>query len=612
MATHRFIFVLLICVQVVSKNTWADEPTIMESHGIALHGELTYPEDFSHFDWVNPKAPKGGKLRLMGFGSFDSLNPYTLKGISPFNTPGQFMYGFSELNETLMVGTGSYSPSGDEPQSAYGLVAKRIRYPQDYAWIEFEINDNAHFHDNHKIDAEDVVYSFETLINKGHPRFKQSFLGVEKVEQISSQIVRFTFKPPFQRANLIRAGELPVLPKHYWIDKDFERASEIKPLLSGPYAIDKVQVGSHITLKRQTNFWARDLGIYAGRFNFDEVSIDYYRDQTIAFEAFKSNEFDVYYDYTAKNWATAYDFPAIQDERVIRREIEHQIPSGTQGFFFNTRRDKFSDRRVREAIGLMFDFEWTNAALFNGAYTRNLSYYPNSSFSATGLPNSEELALLAPFKEKLPDNMLTEPFSLAINPGNGKMRQSMRTAMKLLKDAGWELQNKTLVHNKSGEPLKFEIIYRQAGLKRVILPFIKNLKRIGIEAKPRLLETTQFKVRLDQFDFDMTTHVLGQGLSPSYEQRDYFHSEQASVEGSQNLAGIQSPVVDAMINEVIQAKDTTDLQMAMRALDRVLLWNHYIIPNWHLNYHRVAYWNRFGQPSNQPQLKLGVENWWAK
>ena len=603
-----FLFVSSVSVaeQVQSKAT-----SIIESYGIALHGNLAYAEDFEHFSWVKPDAPKGGKLRLMGFGTFDSLNPYTLKGISPFNSPGQFMYGFSELNETLLVGTGNYSPSGDEAQSAYGLIAKKIRYPTDYAWVEFDLNPKAAFHDGHRIDAQDVLFSYKTLIDKGHPRFQQSFLGIDNVEVITPSRVRFNFKPPYQKANIIRAGELPVLPQHYWQDKDFEKASEIPPLLSGPYKIKHVELGSHLLLQRNNNFWAKELNVYKGRFNFDEVSIHYFRDQTIAFEAFKSDEFDIFYDYTAKNWASAYNFPALAAGNVIKREIRHEIPSGTQGFFFNTRRKLFADSRVREAISLMFDFEWTNKALFNDAYQRNKSYYPNSKFSATDTPQGEELKLLTPFKEQLPSALFDQSFDIPTYEGDGNIRPGMRKALALLKSADWAMHNKTLRHRQTQQTFEFEIIYRQAGLKRIILPFVKNLARIGINATPRLLETTQYKVRLDQFDFDMSTFVLSQGLSPSYEQRDYFHSSLADVEGSQNYSGIKSTVVDAMVSHVLEAKDERALQVAMKALDRVLLWKHYIIPNWHLNYHRVAYWNRFGIPTEQPTLKLGVENWWA-
>lgn len=581
---------------------------IVEAHGFALHGDLKYPKDFPHLDYVNAQAPKGGHLRLMGFGTFDSLNPYTLKGTSPFNTPGQFMYGFSELNETLLAGTGSYLPSGDEPQSAYGLLAQSLSYPKDYAWVIFELRPSARFHDGHAIDADDVVFSFNTLIKDGHPRFQQALLNVEKVEALDAARVRVTFKDARQPASILRFGEIPVLPQHYWQDKDFSRASQVPPLLSGPYRVSRFDIGNHIDLERVPEFWGKHLNLYQGRFNFDRVSIHYYRDQSIAFEAFKSDEFDLFYDYTAKNWAMSYDFPALEDGRVIKQEIEHKIPSGTQGFFFNTRKALFKDIRVRQALSQLFDFQWSNQNLFNGAYRRNQSYYPNSDFSATELPEGDELSLLSPHRGQLPDALFQQPVALPKTKGNGNIRAQMREAMKLLKAAGWQLEHGKLM--KNGEAFEFEILIRQSGLQRVILPYIKNLEKVGIQANVRLVDASQYKVRLDNFDFDMTTHVLNQGQAPSFEQRDYFHSSTRDTVGSQNLAGISNPVVDSLIENVLQANTRHELIVAMRALDRVLMWQHYIVPNWHLNYHRLANWTRFKWPTTQPVYNLGVENWW--
>lgn len=594
----------------------ADE-TIIESYGFALYGDLKYPENFKHFDFVNPKAPKGGELRLMGLGSFDSLNPYTLKGVSPFNTPGQFMYGFSELNETLLIGTGSYSPSADEPQSAYGLIAESIRYPDDISWVEFTINPKAFFHDHHPINAEDIAFSYQTLIEKGHPRFQQMLLGVQSLEVISQNTVKFIFKDKHQRANILRVGELPILPKHFWQDKDFERSSEIKPLLSGPYQIADFKIGQQISLTRKKDFWAKNLNIYQGRYNFDSVNIDYYRDQSIAFEAFKAGRFDLFYDYAAKNWAMSYDFPAIKQGKVVKEEIEHKIPSSTQAFFFNVRRPIFQDSRVRQALSLMFDFEWTNKSLFNDAYKRNQSFYPNSDFKSLGLPNQSELALLTPFKDALPKELFTQEFNLPVTQADGNIRTQLRQASKLLNSAGWVLKDNQLVNKHTAKVFEFEILVRQAGIQRVILPFIKNLERLGIKAIPRLIDTAQYKVRLDHFDFDMTVVSLSQGHAPSYEQRDYFHSSTSMLEGSQNYAGIHNPVIDSLIDKVVSAQNRTELVTSMKALDRVLLWQYYTIPNWHLDYHRIASWQKFERPKSVDgkdlsPYKLGIENWWAK
>lgn len=613
---NRFLYCILApCFLFFSTIVYAipdtESPSVIESHGFALHGDLKYPKDFPHLDYVNPEAPKGGTLRLMGFGTFDSLNPYTLKGTSPFNTPGQFMYGFSELNETLLAGTGAYSPSGDEPQSAYGLIADTLRYPTDYSWVEFDIREEAAFHDGHLIDAEDLVFSYHTLIKDGHPRFQQSLLNVADVIAISPRAIRVTFKQTQQSASILRFGEMPVLPKHYWQDKDFARSSQIPPLLSGPYRINKFDIGNSIQFERMPDFWGASLNLYQGRYNFDLIDIQFYRDQTIAFEAFKAGEFDLYYDYTAKNWANSYDFPARNDGRVIKRDIQHEIPAGTQGFFFNTRRDLFKNSKVREAIGLMFDFEWTNTNLFNQAYQRNHTYYPNSDFSAHGAISQEELALLAPYREHLPKDLFTKEFAASTTKGDGNLRPQVRRALKLLTQAGWIMKDQRLVNTSTNQTFEFEILIRQAGLQRIIIPFTKNLEKIGVTATVRLVDATQYKVRIDNFDFDMMTYVLNQGKAPSFEQRDYFHSTTANQVGSQNYAGVKLPVVDSLLDSVLAARSRNELQTAMRALDRVLLWHHYIVPNWHLGNHRLAQWDRFESPPIQPKYILGIENWWA-
>jgi len=602
--TQLFLSSTLQANELTSKTT--------TQHGFALYDDLKYPAGFTHFDYVNPSAPKGGELKLMGFGTYDSLNPYTLKGMSPFNTPGQFMYGFSELNETLLAGTGGYLPSGDESQSAYGLLAETLTYPDDISWVQFTIRPEAHFHDGHPVDANDVVYSYHTLLNQGHPRFKQLLLAVESVSIVSEKVVQVEFKRKYQRANILRFGEMPILPQHFWAEKDFERASQIAPLLSGPYQIDTFDIGKSITLKRQADFWGKSLNIYKGRFNFDQVRIDYYRDQSIAFEAFKAGEFDLFYDYTAKNWASAYDFPALETGKVIKEEIAHKIPSGTQGFFFNTRHKLFADRKVRQALSLMFDFEWTNKSLFNGAYQRNHSYFPNSDFAASGPPGKQELALLTPFKKQLPAALFEQAFTLPVSTGNGRIRQQTKQALALLDSAGWNIVGGTLTHRDSKQAFEFEILLRQAGIQRVIMPYIKNLERLGIKATARLIDATQYKVRLDNFDYDMMTFVLSQGMAPSYEQRDYFHSSTRDILGGQNYAGIQHSAIDALLEKVLSANSRSELIYAMRAMDRVLLWQHYIVPNWHLSYHRLAYWDRFGRPEVQAPYKLGIENWWQK
>lgn len=614
-------FCLMFPLNAVSESQPISAPSIITSHGFALYGDLKYPADFTHFDYVNPSAKKGGKIRLMGYGTFDTLNPYTLRGISPINTPGQFMYGFSEETDSLLVGTEGVSRSGDEPQSAYGLIAESIQYPADLSWVIFNIRPEAIFQDGQAIEADDVLFSWKTLIKHGHPSYRQNLKGIQSVTVLNPSSVKVTFKTSNARSDLLRFGELPILPKHYWENKDFSKTTLSIPVISGPYTIKSMSPGKYITFERDKHYWAKDLPVNKGRYNFDIVQFDFYRDQTVAFEAFKSGEFDAFIDYTAKNWAAGYDFPAVLSKQVVKEEIEHQIPSGTQGFFFNTRKPIFEPVKVRQAIALLFDFEWTNKNIFHDAYIRNTTYFPNSIYdSSTSKPSEAELKLLQPFKNQLPPGLFERPLYSAssaaqsANKGStsGNIRHKQRQALKLLKEAGWQLKGGTLYNVHTKQPFEFEILLRQASIKRVIEPFIENLRKTGIKATARLVDANQYKVRLDDFDFDMTTFVLSQSLSPSHEQREYFHSSTRDIKGSRNYAGVNHPAVDHLTDLIVSAKTREELITATKALDRVLLWNHYIIPNWHLNYHRIAYWDKFTKTEQQPPFTLGFENWSIK
>ncbi|WP_157678325.1 extracellular solute-binding protein [Oleiphilus messinensis] len=588
-----------------------EQSGLTTSHGFALYGELKYPPDFKHFDYTNPNAPKGGEITLMGFGTFDTLNPYTLKGISPWGSPGFFMYGIGELNESLLAGSSAYLKSGDEPFSAYGLIAKHLTYPADFSWVEFELNSKAQFHDGHPIDADDVIYSYHILISEGHPIYRQSLEDIADVQKVNSQRVRFNFKARNKPSAILRAGEMPILPEHFWSGREFKDSLTTPPLLSGPYRISEAKLGNRVTFQRVPNHWGKDHPVYKGRFNFDTVHFDFYRDQTIAFEAFKSDEFDVFYDYTAKNWATAYTFPALKQGKVVKAEIPHDIPSPTQAIVFNTRRAPFDDIRVREAFSLMFDFEWTNTNLFHDAYRRTRSFYPNSPFSANKVISPKVKALLISLGLDEQSPILNQPLHHHETNGNGNIRPQQRQALALLKDAGWTFLDGKLL-NAEMQPLSFELLIRQKGLERVMLPYLKNLERLGIEGSLRLVDSSQYKVRLDQFDFDLTTHIWSQSPAPGHEQKNYFHSTLKSVQGSQNYAGIANPIIDRLTERITQVKDYDELIVTMKALDRMLLSEHYVIPNWHIDYHRVAYWNKFGLPQQQAEFVLGFENWWYR
>ncbi len=586
---------------------WA---TLSESHGYAQFGALKYPASFTHFDWVNPEAPKGGTLRIMAAGSFDTLNPYTLKGTSPVATANFLQYGVTELNEPLMVGTGQYDPSGDEPASSYGLIASSVEYSEDRSWVVFNLRPEARFHDGKPITAYDVAFSYRLLLKEGHPQYRTSLQEVKRVDILNRHRVRFVLKRANNPLLILRLGELPVLPQHYWKNRDFKATTFEPPLGSGPYRITRVNPGRSLTFERVKDWWGASLPVNRGKYNFDRVDVDFYRDSHVAFEAFKAGEFDFYIEQQAKNWANNYRFPAVTRGDVIRAEIPHQIPTQTQALFMNTRRATFEDARVREALGLMFDFEWTNRTLFNSSYTRAASYYPNSEFSAKGKPEGAEWLLLSPFRAQLPAKLFTEPFKMPVTDGRGIPRETMRRALGLLAEAGWKPSGQRLM-NAKGQSLQFEILLVNPNLERILQPFTENLASIGIQANLRTVDRAQYKQRLDQFDFDMILLTLPQTLSPGLEQSLYFHSSQANVKGGKNYAGIHDPVVDALLEKLLSARSRDEQVAATRALDRVMLWQYYTIPNWYIDYHRLAYRNRFAFVATPPYT-LGLRTWWLK
>ncbi|MBN6772806.1 ABC transporter substrate-binding protein [Pseudomonas granadensis] len=602
----RALPLLLICLALSSTAS----ATITESHGYAQFGTLKYPARFTHFDWVNPQAPKGGTLRVMAFGTFDTVNPYTFKGTSPVTTANFLQYGINELNEPLMVGTGQYSPSGDEPASSYGLIAQSVEYSEDRSWVVFNLRPEARFHDGAPITAYDVAFSYRLLLKEGHPLYRTALQEVLRVDILNKQRIRFVLKRSGNPLLILRLGELPVLPQHYWKDRDFKATTFEPPLGSGPYRITAVTPGRQLIFERVKDYWGKDLAVNRGKYNFDRMEVEFYRDSDVAFEAFKAGEFDIYIEHQAKNWANGYNFPAIRRGEVIKAQIPHQIPTQSQGLFMNTRRATFADVKTREALGLMFDFEWTNRTLFSDAYQRTNSYYPNSEFTASGLPVGHEWLMLKPYKDLLPARLFTEPFTLPTTDGRGIPRETMRKALALLAEAGWKLHGQRL-QNADGQPLRFELLLVNPNLERLYQPYIVNLNSIGIDAHLRTVDRAQYKQRLDQFDFDMISMTLGQTLSPGLEQWQYFHSSQVNVKGSKNYAGIANPVIDHLLEQLLAARTRDEQVAAGKALDRVLLWQHYSIPNWYLNYHRLAYRNRLAFVTTPPYT-LGLSAWWLK
>ena len=566
-------------------------------HGGSLHGDLKYGPDFTHFDYVNPTAPKGGTVKLAAIGTFDSLHAYILKGIPAA--------GIGQIFDTLMT------QSDDEPFSEYGLIAETIEIPDDYSWVAFSLRQEARFHDGSPMTVEDVIWTFNTLREKGRPFFRAYYAHVETVEKVGPRKVKFSFDQGQNRELPLILGQLPVFSKAYWSSRDFEKTTLESPLGSGPYKVGALEPGRSITYERVKDYWAANLPARIGTQNFDSIRYDYYRDTTVALEAFKAGQYDFRMENVSKNWATAYTGPAIDKGLIKKEELPDNQPAGMQGFVFNTRRPVFHDARVRQALAYGFDFEWTNKNLFYGAYVRTKSYFENSEMAATGLPSPEELVLLEPFRDQLPDEVFSKEYSPPKTDGSGNIRSNLRAALVLLKEAGWSVKDGKLVNDSSGEPLRFEILLVDPSMERIVLPFAKNLERLGVDARVRTVDTAQYQNRLDNFDFDMTTVVLRQSLSPGNEQLDFWSSERADVPGGRNLAGIKHPAVDALVDLLIAAPDRQSLVTRTRALDRVLLWGHYVIPHFHLAAYRVASWDKFGRPQTLPRYGLGFDTWWV-
>ncbi|MBP2230318.1 microcin C transport system substrate-binding protein [Azospirillum agricola] len=567
------------------------------SHAIALHGKPKYGPDFQHLDHADPNAPKGGEVKLMAFGGFDNLNPFILRG--------QTAAGAGLVFETLTT------PSGDEAITEYGLLAESIALADDRSWVSFTLRPQARFSDGKPVTADDVLWSFQTLKEKGHPHYRTYYADVVKAEKTGERTVKFTFKSTDNAELPIIMGQLPVLPRHVFDSRPFE-STTLEPLVgSGPYTVAEVQPGRSITYQRVADWWGKDLPINRGRYNFDRMRYDYYRDLDVAFEAFKAGAFDFRLENSSKNWTTGYNVPAVKDGQIVREELKHEDPQGMQAFVFNIRRPVFQDRRVREGLNHLFDYEWTRANISYGLFQRTKSYFANSELAATGLPSPAELALLEPLRGKIPDEVFSKPYEPPKTDGSGNIRANLRTALGLFKEAGWELRNNKLV-NAKGEPLRFEILLVQADMERIVQPFLRNLERAGIEASIRVVDTAQYQNRTDNFDYDMIIERFPQSLSPGNEQRDYWESSRADLPGSRNSIGIKDPAVDTLVEKLIAAPDREALIAATRALDRVLLWSWYVIPHWHDNVYRVAYWNRFSHPPVAPKYGLGFPDaWWV-
>lgn len=567
-------------------------------HGLAIHGEPGYPADFKHFAYVNPNAPKGGTVTLEASGSFDSFNAHILKG-----TPAG---GIGLLYETLMTN------SQDEASTAYGLLAETVEVPADRSWAIFNLQAGARWHDGKPITAEDVIWTFETLTRDGHPFYRAYYADVAKVEALGERRVKFTFKGEFNNELPFIVGEITVLPKHYWQGRNFTEPTLEPPLGSGPYKVKSFEAGRRVVYERVKDYWGADLAVNKGENNFDEIRFEYFRDREVATEAFKGGAFDFRAENSAKRWATQFDFPAVQQGMVKKELIENDRPTGMQGFLFNTRRPLFKDRKVRQALAYAFDFEWTNKTLMYDAYARTESYFANSELASSGLPGPDELALLETWRGKVPDEVFTKEYKAPATDGSGNIRANLREALKLLGEAGWTVKDGVL-KNAAGTAFAFEILLVSPASERIALPFQQNLKRLGIEMSVRTVDPAQYQNRLDSFDFDMIIGSIGQSLSPGNEQRDFWHSSKVDQPGSRNLMGIADPAVDDLVQKIINAPDRKALVTRTRALDRVLLWGHYLIPQFHITADRIVYWDKFGRPATLPRYASGggfPSLWW--
>lgn len=585
--------VCLLCLLIAPPGLAAGQK-IHAGHAIAMYGEPKYGPDFAHFDYVNPEAPKGGTLRLGAAGTFDSFNPYIIKG-NPASGVGA---------ETLLAA------SADEPFTKYGLIAEWIEWPDDRSWVTFTLRQEARWHDGQPITVDDVIFSLDTLKTKGEPFYRFYFASIDRVERVDDRRVRFVFKEAGNRELPLIVGDMPILPKHWWEGRDFERTTLEPPVASGPYRVATFEAGRYVVLKRVEDYWGRNLPVNIGENNFDTKRIEYFRDETVLRQALKAGVLDFRVENQAKAWALDYDVPAVRRSWLRKVEFAHERPAGLQAFAFNTRRPLFADRRVREALGWAFDFEWTNRVLFFGLYRRAGSFFNNSEMASRGLPEGEELAILEKYRGRVPEELFTSRYPVPVTDGSGWPRGDLLKALDLLKQAGWVVRDMRLVNEQTGEPMRFEILIVSPTFERIMLPLVRNLKRIGIEASIRLVDQSQYVNRLRSFDFDMAMLVWGQSDSPGNEQRDFWSSAAAKSPGSSNYLGVSDPVVDELIESVIAAPDREGLVARTRALDRVLLWGFYVIPAWYSSVDRVLYWDRFSYPEVSPARGVQIDTWW--
>jgi microcin C transport system substrate-binding protein len=593
--------ILIILLVITVSLAMVDVSGCNAAHGVSIDGKLKYPPDFKQFDYTSDQAQKGGALVLHDLGSFDKMNPFTLKGSAPSGLDNLVF-------ETLAVA------SLDEPFASYGLIAKDIELAEDRLSVTYTIDENARFSDGTSITPEDVQFSLSILKSEAAHPFYQAYLqDIKGSEILDKNRIRFDFARVNRELHII-ASQLPIFSKKFYSEHPFDDPSMVPPVGSGPYIVDSVNPGKSITYMRNPDYWAINHPTRKGMFNFDKITFKYFRDQIVAVEAFKANEFDFMYINIAKQWARDLVGPKFESKQIMKEYLPHRNNQGMQGFVFNLRKPLFQDRRVRAALGMAFDFEWANNKLFFNEYTRSASYFSNSDLAAKGLPEGLELEYLLPYKDQLPPEVFTQPLTPFSTKPPNSLRDNLRTAKKTLEEAGWTVQDGRL-KNGEGQSFDFEILLVSPSFERVMAGYVNNLSKLGVSASYRTIDPALYIDRLNRFDFDMTVHVFGQSQSPGNEQRDYWHSGTADRNGSRNLIGIKDPVVDKLVEKIIYAATQEELAAACKALDRVLWYGYYVVPNWYVARHRVSYWNKFNRPETLPLYYNPMQvlmTWWIK
>jgi microcin C transport system substrate-binding protein len=590
-----FVLALALGLSLATAHSAPAQDAGTKVHALTLGDAPKYGPDFKHLDYVNPDAPKGGSVVFEAGGTYDSFNPYIPKG-----TPA----GLPDLYETLTAS------SDDDALTEYGLIAESMEVAPDKSWVTFNLRPQARWHDGKPITPDDVIFSLDILKSKGDPFYRFYYSDVTKAEKAGDNGVKFVFKSGGNRELPVIMGQLPVLPKHWWETRNFENVLLEPPLGSGPYKLGKFELGRSFTMERVPDYWGKDLPIRIGLNNYDTVRYDYYLDRDVSMEAFKSGAIDFRRENQAKRWSTGYEFPAIKDGRVKKESVPHKNPQGMQGYVLNLRRPMFQDARVRQAMILAFDFEWSNKTLFNGLYRRTRSYFQNSEMEAKGLPSPEELAILEPLRGKIPEEVFTAEYNPPVTDGSGSDRRNLEQAAKLLDEAGWKVVDGK--RTKDGEVMSMEFLIDDPAFERIAEPYAQNLRRLGIEVKLRNVDSAQYQERVEQFDYDVISTVFGQSLSPGNEQRGFWGTAAADQRGSRNYIGVKNDAVDAIVEQIINVESRHDLIIRCRALDRVLQWSYYMVPHWHLAAFQLAWWDKFGMPEKRPDPLYGHggDSWW--